>query len=207
MLKRGNVSGEGSDASRGRRARLGSPCCQCALVIGAFQSEARKRCRAASPHTHSILMRGWWHGLGWAVQPLDGSLSVLRCPERVLVVGGIPVFFLARVLGYGLRVRCVQALGLNTKELCSQDPRSFWLCYAIFRCWASLTVSNEMLMVTGLQFQPHAKHLPISPLLLPENEHGQDGYQPILHTKQLSLREGGLTGLGFLKDETVGLKS
>lgn len=154
MLKRENVSGEGSDASRGWRARLGSPCCQCVLVIGAFQSEARKRCRVASPHTHSILMRGWWHGLGWAVQPLDGSLSVLRCPERVLVVGGILVFFLARALGYGLGMRCAQALGLNTKEFCSQDPCSFRLCYAISRCWVSLMASNEMVMLQGYSSSP-----------------------------------------------------
>lgn len=56
---------------------------------------------------------------------------------------------------------------------------------------------------TGLQFQPQAKHLPVSPSLLPENEHCQDCYQPILQTEQLSLREGGLIGLGFLKEETV----
>lgn len=49
-------------------------------------------------HTHSILMRSWWHGLGWAVQPLDECLSVLRCPERVLVVGGITVVFSLTVL-------------------------------------------------------------------------------------------------------------
>lgn len=184
----------------GRRARLGSPCCQCVLVIGAFQREARKRCRVASPHTHSILMRGWWHSLGWAVQPLDGSLSVLRCPERVLVVGGIPVFFLARALGYRLGVRCAQALGLNTKEFCSQDPCSFWLLCHLQVPGIPYGIEQDG---TGLQFQPQAKHLPVSPSLLPENEHCHDCYQPILQTEQLSLREGGLIGLGFLKEETV----
>jgi hypothetical protein len=126
---------------RGLRCELGMACspgepllsmCTC---YRSFSERGPEAVPGSLTHTHSILMRSWWHGLGWAVQPLDESLSVLRCPERVLVVGGITVIFiLARALGYGLGVRCAQVLGLNIKGFCSQVPRSFWLCYTISRC-------------------------------------------------------------------------
>lgn len=62
----------------------------------AFQSEGRKRVWASFPCRTA--KESWRQGLGRTVQPLDGSLGVLKCPQGIF--GGSIVFSLL-VCGLG----------------------------------------------------------------------------------------------------------
>lgn len=119
------------------------------LLSGLFRVRPGSGAGGASAHTHSILMTSWWHGLGWAVQPLDGRLGVLRCPEGVLKLGGgVAAFFRAYGLGYGLGVKCAEVLGYKYQRCLFLRPMLILGYHKISRCWASFMRENELQMVT-----------------------------------------------------------